>query len=346
MNRLLVLLLTAVSLFSQAPSYVVRPVAGRFDSGEGLPADRARIIQPGPMVIDRNGTLYFAELDNSRLRAVGRDGTIRTIATVSLSALGLGLDGQLYGAGGGHIYRINERTGPEIIGGNGQTTAGSTGDGGPATRASITDVTGIAVDTAGIIYFVERSAHKVRRITKDGIVQTYAGSGNVGEGGNGGPATSARLNRPTAVVVDARGNLFIMDTFNSTIRRVTPDGIISIYAGGRIGIPQNNVNRLEFRFGGCDRMTADADGNLYFTDWYWGMIFRLNISDDKVTFVAGNGNYGTALPENLIALRASLNLPDGIAVDTNGDVLYGNRSLTRSCGSPVDQSAALWAGFR
>ena len=342
MFRLCLFVLVTLGISAQAPPYVVRTVAGRFDSGEGLPADRARIIQPGPMAIDRNGTLFFVELENGRLRAVGRDGLIRTIASVFLSALGLGLDGQLYGAGGGYIYRINERTGAEVIGGTGQTTAGSTGDGGPVTRATVTDVTGIAADASGVIYFVERSAHKVRRITKDGVVQMYAGSGNVGDGGNGGPATNARLNRPTALTVDARGNLFIMDTFNSTIRRVTPEGIISIYAGGRIGIPQSNVSRLEFRFGGCDRMTTDAAGNLYFSDWYWGLIYKLNISDDKVTIVAGNGAYGTALPENLPALQAPLNLPDGLAVDSNGDIFYGEPffdSILRITGGSIRRFA-------
>ncbi len=292
--------------------------------------------------MDRNGTLFFAELDNSRVRAIGRDGTIRTIATVSLTGLGVGLDGQLYGAGNGYLYRISEKTGAEIIGGNGQLLSGSTGDGGPVTRASVTGVTGITADATGIIYFVERTAHKVRRVTKDGIVQTFAGSGVAGDSGNGGPATAAQLNSPSAVVADARGSIFIMDAYNSAIKRVAPDGTISLYAGGRAGIPFANANRLDFRFVTSDRMTADAAGNLYFTDWYWGIIFRISVTDDKVSFVAGNGDYGTALPENQPALKAPLNFPDGVAVDTNGDVFYGEPlfdSILRVTGGSIRRYA-------
>jgi len=108
---------------------------------------------------------------------------------------------------------------------------GTGGDGGPATSAALSDPTSIAVDGFGNHYIADPKANKIRKVTAAGVISTFAGTGTAGYSGDGGPAASAQLNDPMAVLVDGAGLVYIADTSNNVIRLVKPDGTISTYAG-------------------------------------------------------------------------------------------------------------------
>src|SRR5439155_41746 len=151
------------------------------------------------------------------------------------------------------------------VAGNG--ISGFSGDGGPATSAQLaffSGGSGVAVDVAGNLYISDNGNNRVRKVTADGVISTVAGHGTFGFSGDEGPATSAQLDNPYGVAVDVAGNLYIADTFNSRVRKVTAEGVISTIAGNSI--------RLSFGDGGpatsaaLNRphgVTADAAGNLY-----------------------------------------------------------------------------------
>jgi hypothetical protein len=113
----------------------------------------------------------------------------------------------------------------------GTGSPGFSGDNGPATQALLNGPFGLALDAAGNLYFVDTYNDRVRKVSPDGTITTVAGTGKPGFSGDGGKATDAQLKLLVGVVVDGAGNLFIADFYNHRVRKVTPDGIISTYAG-------------------------------------------------------------------------------------------------------------------
>lgn len=151
------------------------------------------------------------------------------------------------------------------VAGTGQ--AAHTGDGGPAARAAIDWPTGIAFDAAGNLYVAEGNGNHVRRISPDGIISTVAGSGEAAFSGDGGPATDARLDTPSHLAFDGAGNLFIADSRNVRIRRVSPVGIISTVAGtGQAGFSGDGAPATQAELSGPAGLALDKAGDLFFSD--------------------------------------------------------------------------------
>src|SRR2546423_282466 len=113
----------------------------------------------------------------------------------------------------------------------GRGVAGYLGDGGPATAASLQYPTGVALDHDGNVFIADAANHRIRRIDPDGTITTVAGTGVAGFAGDGGPATEAKLHKPTGVAVSRKGELFIADEYNHRIRRVGPHRTTSTVAG-------------------------------------------------------------------------------------------------------------------
>jgi hypothetical protein len=120
---------------------------------------------------------------------------------------------------------------PIIITLAGNGTAGFSGDGGPATGALLNAPTDVAVDASGDVFIGDSFNNRIRKVTPAGTISTIAGNGTGGFSGDGGPATSAQLNFPEGVAVDAGGDVFIADTGNQRVRKVTPGGTIGTVAG-------------------------------------------------------------------------------------------------------------------
>ena len=197
------------------------------------------------------------------------------------------------------VARVDAASGLEtLVAGNG--ISGYSGDGGPATSAQLQSPSGVAVDSAGNLYISDSGAAVVRKVSS-GVITTVAGTGTSGSSGDGGPATSARLAGPSGIAVDASFNLFIADTGNNSVRKVS-GGIVTTMAGGLHG-PLG--------------VAVDALGNIYIADAGDGLVRKL--SGDVMTTVAGDG--GTRTPSGGNgdpATGVSLGTPGSVAVDSSG----------------------------
>jgi hypothetical protein len=212
-----------------------------------------------------------------------------------------------------------------------QTVAGTgaeglSGDSGPATSAKIASPTAIVADAAGNLYFADRDNHSVRKIDTTGKITTVAGSGMEGYGGDGGPATSALLDSPQGVALDAAGNLFIADTNNNRIREVS-NGVIKTYAGTGLGSFCGDggppAAACLFFPKGID---FDASGALYIADSGNDRV-RL-VSGGIITTIAGTAFQGNA-GDGGAASAAALDVPSGVMVDSAGTLYIADASNER-----------------
>jgi hypothetical protein len=234
-------------------------------SGDGGPAIDAQLGGPGSLVLDAAGDIYFADPYNYRVRKITRaTGIIETVAgngTISNSGdngpaleagigmvSGVAVDGlgNLYFTDGGSVVRKVTAGSGIITTCAGTGTTGHSGDGGPAVAAEIDQPNGLALDLQGNLYIAARGEHRIRKVNaRTGVITTIAGD-SVGQpspffgivifqggfSGDGGPATSALLNDPENVAVDAVGDVYISDTMNSRIRKVdAKTGVIDTIAG-------------------------------------------------------------------------------------------------------------------
>ncbi|MEO7919770.1 MAG: hypothetical protein ABIT01_09930, partial [Thermoanaerobaculia bacterium] len=156
-------------------------------AGDGGPATAAKLNFPAGVALDSSGNIFIADSGNNRIRKVSATGVITTVA------------------------------------GNG--TKGSSGDGGPATAAALANPTGVAVDSAGSIFIAETDGHRIRKVSAAGVISTLAGTGTPAFSGDGGPATTAALDKPSGVAIDPAGNVLIADSLNHRIRRVNGSGV-------------------------------------------------------------------------------------------------------------------------
>jgi uncharacterized protein (TIGR03437 family) len=219
---------------------VIAGTAGLGDPGEGVEATKAQLRDPRHMTIDRAGNIYFTEGLAHRVRKISPAGIITTVAGTGQAGfsgdggpaaraqlnlpVGIAVDraGNLF-ISEKENHRIRRITPSGII----STVAGTgqkaySGDGGVAAQAALNAPAGLVFDQEGSLYVADEGNHRVRRISPAGIMTTVAGTGLVGLSGDGGPATQATFASPTAVVVDARGTLYIADWGNHRIRAVLP----------------------------------------------------------------------------------------------------------------------------
>ena len=281
---LLVLLVSGASV-SAAPDRVPYP-----DIGDGKKATDVILTLVDGVAVDSDGNLLISHRSKNRIRKVGKDGIITTLA------------------------------------GNGR--AGYSGDNGPALKASFNFPAGLCSDPAGNLYVADRNNHRVRRIDTSGIVTTVAGTGTPDWGGDGGPAVAAHLNYPSDVVCDGKGNLYISDRSNNRIRRVDSSGVISTVVG--LGLPEFGGDFglatdafLKYPFG----IDLDKKGNLYIADRGNNRVRKVD-AEGIITTVAGDGTHffsGDYGP----ATRASLAYPTDVIVDDQGHLYIADRNNNR-----------------
>jgi uncharacterized protein (TIGR03437 family) len=266
--------------------------AGYF--GDGGAATLAEINNPQGIAVDSSNNYYIADTSNSLIRKVSSSGTITTIAGNNITGPGyvdapVATNGQLSLPVGiavdssGNIY-ISESDAPGVVNGNnrirkvtaggvlttigGNGVIGSSGDGGPATAAHLSNPLGLAVDKVGNVYIADSGNNKIRKISAvNGIITTVAGTGIGAFSGDGGPAINAQLNNPTGVALDAAGNIYIADNRNFRIRMVSANGNITTIAGKAAsgysgdGGPATSAS-LKFPTG----VSVDSSGNVYVAD--------------------------------------------------------------------------------
>jgi sugar lactone lactonase YvrE len=215
-----------------ATNGIITTVAGNGKygySGDGGPATKAELTGPFGVTLDASGNLFIADSGNFRIREVGTNGIITTVA--------------------GNGFR------------------GCSGDAGPATNAKLCYPQNVAVDAFGNLLIADTGTNVIREVGTDGIITTVAGNGRGGYSGDGGAATSAELSGPSGVAVDAFGNLFIADTSNERLRKVGTDGIITTVAGnGKGGYAGDKGAATKAEMYGPSSVTVDASGNLFIAD--------------------------------------------------------------------------------
>ena len=189
---------------------------------------------------------------------------------------------------------------------------------GPALEATFNNPHGLAVDDFGNIYIVDRFGHKVRKYSPDGNVTTLAGSGVPGN--SDGIGLSASFNEPWGICMGNDGNIYVADSRNNLIRKVTPDGIVTTLAGSGI-FGTSNGQGTNASFGTPTGIEMDEEGNLYVADHLTHVIRKISTSG-YVTTVAGVSN----LPgfSDGIGADALFNRPYGLTIDHNGDVLVAD----------------------
>jgi streptogramin lyase len=228
------------------------------------------------MAADAAGNVYLVDTDNHRVRKIDTNGVIHT------------------------------------IGGTG--TAGYSGDGGPATQARFNTPHGIASDPAGNVYVADPQNQRIRRIdAQSGIVTTVAGTGSAGFSGDGGPATSARLNYPKGTEIAPDGSLYIADNNNHRVRRVDlQTGIITTVAGtGSAGFSGDGGPATAAKLNEPRNIAFDSAGRLYIVDQNNGRIRRVG-TDGTITTIA-----------------AGFSMPRDVAVDRDGNVYVADETANK-----------------
>ena len=227
----------------------------------------------------------------------------------------------------------------------GQGTAGYNGDDQPALDAQLKFPAGLFRDASGL-YIADQYNHRVRHIDPFGIVETIAGDGTAGTGGDGGAATNAQLLYPTAVTRDAAGNLYIADRDNNRVRKVDTNGLITTFAGtgvaGNTGDGGAATNaRLRFPSG----VAVDSSGNVYIADRDNNRIRKVN-TDGLIATFAGNGIAGY-LGDGGAATNARLRNPVGLALDNTGKLYIAdqnNHAIRRIKGGVIATVAGVGTG--
>jgi len=202
----------------------------------------------------------------------------------------------------------------------GTGVAGYSGDAGPAAAAEMNNPRGVAVDSAGNIYIADQSNNRIRKVSA-GQITTVAGTGAAGFNGDGGQATSAELNQPIRVSVDAQGNLYIADSSNVRVRKVTPAGIITTVAGnGSMTVSGDGGQAVNAGLGGVGDAEPDAQGNLYIIG---ANLIRKVAPTGIITTIAGNGGDGYS-GDGGSPLNASFNNANCLTLGPTGDIFISD----------------------
>ena len=212
----------------------------------------------------------------------------------------------------------------------GTGTAGYSGDGGPAASAEFSSPYGFAIAPNGDLYIADTQNHRIRKIDSTGTVTTVIGTGTAGFSGDGGPATSAAIRAPIAMVWDSTGNFYFTDTGNHRIRKVDTSGNISTVAGGVFTVA-NGVPATSSFINTPQGVTVDKAGNLYIGEYMGNRIRKVDATTGIITTIAGDGTGGFT-GDGGPATSAQVFGPYGLTVDGAGNLFFSdalNRRVRR-----------------
>jgi streptogramin lyase len=312
---------------------------------EGQPRLETPLYLPQDLTLGPDGRAWVMDWNNHRVRVVRADGTVETV--IGTGELGDAEDGHAHHIGLNHpthvtfdsqgrlilsawhnskVMRMDLGTGElETIAGTGKRSFG--GDGGPAVAAILDLPVATVFGPDGSLYIADQANQRVRRVDTTGVITTVVGTGESGFGGDGGPALSAKLQGPAGqaaspsgkIAMDAQGNLYIADSGNQRVRKVTPDGAITTVAGsgaleGDIG---EGVPAVRARLSRPTDVALGPDGSLYIADTDHSCIRKVDPEGLIHTMAGVCGQAGNA-GDNGPATSALLSRPFGIEVGPDG----------------------------
>ena len=258
-------------------------------SGDGGSAILAKLKNPSGIAVDSAGNVFFADMGNNRIRKISASGTITTVA--------------------------------------GTGAARFSGDGGPAASAAINHAEGIAVDSKRDIYVSDTGNNRIRMIDAAGIIKTVAGTGAAGFSGDGGPAISAKLNRPVGIALDAAGKLYIADCYNQRVRVVGSGGITTLAGDGMPGLSGDGGHAMSASLRFPSGVSVTAAGTVYIADWHNQGVRVVNTSG-TINTMAGTGVAGF-YGDGAAAGNAGLRYPFGLTTDSKGNIFIADSKNNR-----------------
>jgi uncharacterized protein (TIGR03437 family) len=308
----------AVSGCAFGQAYTSSTVAGTYASlgytGDNNLATLAQLSNPSSVAVDSAGNLYIADTYNAVIRTVAASTGIIT------TMVGNGTQG---------------------YGGDGAAANGPT--------CELSNPAAVAVDSAGNLYIADPGNFRVRKVAAGtGVITTVAGNGVSGYSGDNGPATSAELFGPSGVAVDSAGNLYIADTNNYRVRKVSTSGVITTVAGnGTPGFSGDGGSATSAELREAYGVAVDSAGNLYIADGHNNVIRK--VSGGVISTIAGSGPSAAGFSgDGGPATSAELDNPLGVAVDSAGSVYIADLSysaIRKVTGGVINTIAGGGAGF-
>jgi len=287
---------------------VITTVAGGgsgSNGGDGGFATMALLSAPADVIVAPNGALYVADRGFQRIRRIGTDGIITTVA------------------------------------GNG--VAGSGGDGGSAALAQLRDPFGIALAPDGSLYIADTLNHRIRKVDPAGMISTVAGTGTPGFDDPEGPAALMRLNSPRGIAVGPDGGVYIADSGNNLIRQLTPDGrLITLAGNASNGYSGDGGQARNAALSFPTSVVPARDGSIYISDRNNHRIRKIGV-DGRISTIVGNGAQGFA-GDGLPASQAHLNFPEKIALAPDGELYFADQGNSRIRKLTVDGHVVTVAG--
>ena len=313
--------------------------------GDGGPALAANLRFPSTLTLDTAGNLFIADTGIHRLRQVAPDGTITTLAGTGGPGLGKvggaaasaslnGPTGVTMDAAGNILIAdsINNRVvavSPArlLLAAAGTGTAGESPGGTPPLLAALMGPQGVCTDRLGNLYIADTGNHRVLQLPPGGVLRSVAGNGSIGFAGDGGPAPLAQLNTPCACATDSAGSLYIADTGNHAIRKVS-SGMISTLAGtGVKGSSGDEAAASSALLASPRGVGVDGAGNVFIADTVNSRI-RMVTPDGLIHGIAGTGFAGFS-GDGGPATAAQLDDPGGLFLDGAGDLYFADTNNNR-----------------
>ena len=314
-------------------------------NGDHKQASDTAFYLPSEMRRGPDGLLYIMDFNNMRIRRIEADGSVSTIAgagihtgaTVGWQATDSALenpidfdflpDGRIVFVSyhDPRVLMIDFDGTIELVAGSLQPPLpGREGDNGPAVDATFRELVGIMVGPDGSIYLADDQAHRVRKIT-NGIITTVAGIGHDGYSGDGELATNAMINAPTGLALDATGALYVSDTGNCAVRKISADGVITTVAGiGQVGYAGDGDRATAAMLAHQEGIAAAPDGTLYIADRFNYRIRRI-ATDGTISTFMGDGEAGST-GDGGDYREATVGKVSRLQFDTDGSLLIADQT--------------------
>jgi len=322
-------------------------------------ARSTNLIGPNAVAVDQAAQVYFA--DGNRIRMVDHGGRVQTLAGTGIpgfagdngpalqASLSLGpapaeVVGLVVDSKGNVFFsdtgndRVREITASDhriiTVAGSGPPghsliaqSPSDVGDGGPGVNALLAQPRGLALDSAGDLFIADTGDNRIRKLDPMGLISTFAGEGTLGWTGDGGPPDMAELCAPEGIALDAQGDLFIADTCNARIRKVS-GGVITTFAGnGTSGFSGDGLAATKAEFIVPLGLAVDSRDNLYVADSGNNRVRRIDLKG-VITTIAGSGEVGYS-GDSRTAASAKLNLPAALAIDHSNDLYVADSGNNR-----------------